>query len=101
MALAAVGRLWQVARKIEELFTLHAKVEGSLLVIDQRLKAMEDRMIRLESEQTQIITEARSAATAASTAVAGAVISDVVTRITRLEGRADQLEQDRRLPPPP
>src|SRR6476646_4331978 len=41
MALAAVSRLWQIARKIEELFTLHAKVEGSLLVIDQRLRALE------------------------------------------------------------
>jgi phage shock protein A len=99
MALGPVARLWQVARKIEELFTLHAKVEGSLLVIDQRLKALEDRMLRLESEQTQIVTEARSAATAASTMLAGAVIAEAVTRITRLEGRADQLEQQRSLPP--
>ena len=99
MALGPVARLWQVARKIEELFTLHAKVEGSLLVIDQRLKALEDRMLRLESEQTQIVTEARSAATAASTTLAGAVIAEAVTRITRLEGRADQLEQQRSLPP--
>jgi uncharacterized protein (UPF0335 family) len=100
MALAAVGRLWQLARKLEELFTLHAKVEGSLLVIDQRLKAIEDRMVRLETERSQIVTEARSAATAASTAIAGAVISDLVTRITRLEVRADQVEQGRHLPPP-
>jgi hypothetical protein len=100
MALPAVGRLWQVARKIEDLFTLHAKVEASLLVIDRRLKALEDRMLRLEGDQAQIITEARSAATAASTAVAGAVISEAVTRITRLEGRADQLEQGRRQPLP-
>ena len=54
-------------------------------------------MLRLERDQTQIVTEA-SAATAASTAIACAVISDAVTRIT-LEGRADQLEQQR-LPPP-
>jgi phage shock protein A len=97
MAIGPLGRLWQLARKIEELFTLHGKVEDALLVIDQRLKMLEDRMLRLEGDQTQIVTEARSAATAASTTVAGAVISDAVTRITRLEGRADQVEQQMRL----
>jgi phage shock protein A len=99
MAVGPLSRVWQLARKIEELFTLHGKVEASLQVIDQRLKTLEDRMLRLEAAQAQIVTEARSAATAASTAVAGAVISDAVTRITRLEGRADQLEQQRQLPP--
>ena len=97
MAIGPLGRLWLLARKIEELFTLHGKVEDALLVIDQRLKMLEDRMLRLEGDQTQIVTEARSAATAASTTVAGAVISDAVTRITRLEGRADQVEQQIRL----
>ena len=100
MAIGPLGRLWQLARKIAELFTLHGKVEASLLVIDQRLKALEDRMLRIESGQTQVITEARSAATAAASAIAGAVISDVVTRVTRLEGRADQVGQEQRLPRP-
>ncbi len=99
MALNAVGRLWSLARKIEELFTLHTKVEASLQIIDERLRALEDRLLRLEANERQIVTEARSAATAASTQIAGAVISDAVTRITRLEGRTDQLEQ-KRLPPP-
>ena len=58
-------------------------------------------MLRLESDQTQIITDARSAATAASTAVAGAVISDTVTRLTRLELRTERIEQKQpRLPSP-
>ena len=55
-------------------------------------------MLRLESDQRQLITEARSAATTAATAIAGAIIADAVTRITRLEGRSEQLER-RRLPP--
>jgi hypothetical protein len=53
MAIGPLSRLWQLARKIEELFTLHGKVEASLQVIDQRLKTLEDRMLRLESEQAQ------------------------------------------------
>jgi hypothetical protein len=67
--------------------------------VDERLEALEDRFLRLDGEQARLITEARSAATAASTVVAGGIISDAVTRITRLEGRADQLEQ-RPLSPP-
>ena len=61
---------------------------------------IEDRILQLGSDQTQIITEARSAATAAAATIASAVIADVVRRITRLEGRADQLDQrrPRRLP---
>ena len=98
MALPAIGGLWTFARRIEDLFALHKTVQASLQVIEQRLKALEDRMLRLDSEQQQIVTEARSASTAAATMVAGAIVSDTVTRITRLEGRTDQLEQ-RRLPP--
>lgn len=52
MALNAVSRLWSLARKIEELFTLHTKVEASLQIIDERLKALEDRMLRLEAEES-------------------------------------------------
>lgn len=99
MAIGPLGRLWQFGRQIEELLGLQTEVRQSITVIDQRLKALEERMLRLEEQLGQIITEARSAATAASTAVAGAVISDAVTRITRLEGRSDQLEQQRSLPP--
>jgi hypothetical protein len=52
-------------------------------------------MTELEARQVQIFTEARNAAIVA----ASGVISDAVTRITRLETRAEQLEQQR-LPPP-
>jgi hypothetical protein len=93
VALPAIGGLWRFARKIEDLFALHKTVQASLLVIERRLKALEDRMLKLEADERQVVTEARSA----STMVAGAIVSDTVTRITRLEGRTDQLEQ-RRLP---
>ena len=41
---------------------------------------------------------ARDEFIAAATAIAGAIIADAVTRITRLEGRSEQPER-RRLPP--
>ena len=92
------SRLARLARKVEDLCGLQTEVRQSLQVIEERLKALEDRLLRLEAGERQIVTEARSAATAASMQIAGAVISDAVTRITRLEGRTDQLEQ-KSLPP--
>jgi hypothetical protein len=94
VALSDIGRLWTLARKLEQLFSLHNKVEVSLQIVDDRLRALEDRMLKLETEQGRVFTEARNAATV----MASSVISDAVTRITRLEGWADQIS--RRLPPP-
>ena len=99
MALSDFTKLWAFARKVEDLLGLQTEIRQALQIVDQRLKALEDRMIRLESDQTQLVTEARSAATAAATQIASAVISDTITQITRLEGRAEQLEQQR-LPRP-
>jgi hypothetical protein len=56
-------------------------------------------MTQLEAGQGQLITEARAAAGAAATGLAGAVISDVVTRLTRAEMRL--AEAERHLLPPP
>ena len=90
MALSDIGRAWTFARKIEDLLELQQKTSESLAIIDQRLKALEDRMTRIEARQEQVFTEARNAATV----MASGIIADAVTRITRLEGRADQLERN-------
>ena len=100
MALSDLGRLWSLARKVEDLFKLQTDVRAALDIINERLRSIENRITKLEAEQTQIISEARSAAAAASTVLAANVISETVTRITRLEGRTDQLET-RHLSPPP
>jgi hypothetical protein len=55
-------------------------------------------MVYLEANQDKLVGEARSAASAASTVVAGAVISDVVTRLTRLEMHTEEI--GKRLPAP-
>jgi hypothetical protein len=38
---ATISNLWGFARRIEDLFALHKKVEESLLVIEERLRALE------------------------------------------------------------
>ena len=92
------ARLWTVARKIEDLLELQTKTRDALEKLDARLRAVEDRMTHLEVGQEQLITEAKAAAGMAATGLAGSVISDVVTRITRIEMRQDEIQ--RRLPPP-
>jgi hypothetical protein len=81
-----------LGRKVEDLLALQ-KTREALDIVDTRLRALEDRMTHLEANQAQLIVEARAAASAASTAVAGGVISDVVTRLTRLEMSAEQLDK--------
>ena len=63
--------LWSLGRKVEELLALQRTTR--------------------EANQGKLVGEARSAASAASTAVAGAVISDVVTRLTRLEMHTEEI----------
>ena len=99
MALPSLGGLWRFARKVEDLFALQQTTQASLEAVVQRLNDLDTRMTQLEVEQRPLVTEARSAATTAATMVAGAVISDAVTRLTRLESRVDQMEQQR-IPPP-
>jgi hypothetical protein len=98
MALPSFRGMLAGARQIDELLDLNRKVRESLEAVDHRLRAIEDRLMRLEAAQGQLVTEARSAA-AASTMVASNILSDVVTRITRLEERAPRPKQPRLVAP--
>jgi vacuolar-type H+-ATPase subunit I/STV1 len=90
------ARLWTVARKLEDLFELQTKTRTALEAIEARLRGLEDRMTHLEAGQRQVITEAKAAAGIAATGLTSSVISDVVTRITRIEVRQEEIQ--RRLP---
>ncbi len=56
-------------------------------------------MTRLEAGQGNLLTETKAAAGLAAAGLASSIISDVVTRVTRLKMRRE--ERERRLPPPP
>jgi hypothetical protein len=81
--------LWSLARNVEDLLGFQGQLRVGLDEVNSRLRNLEDRMTHLEANQRQIIVEAQAAG-AASTAVSGAVISDVVTRLTRMEMRAEE-----------
>jgi hypothetical protein len=81
------GTIWSIGRKFENLFAAQDAITEGLRALNERLRSLEDRVTHLEASQSQLITEARAAAVAASTAVAGGVISDIVTHVTRVEMR--------------
>jgi TolA-binding protein len=84
------ARLWTIARQFEELLKLQAQTRTTLEAIESRLRSLEDRMTHLEAGQAQLtgqaqlITEAKAAAGIAATGLAGSVISEMVTRLTRV-----------------
>jgi hypothetical protein len=104
MALPSLSQIWHFARRIDDLFKLQEKTEETVgqmdervealeSTLDRRLRAIEDRLTKLEAEQTQVISEARGAATAAATLIASSVISDAVTRVTRVEEALKRIER--------
>jgi hypothetical protein len=88
----SIGQIFNLARERQDLYSLQTKMKDGLLALDERVRAIEIRVTRLEAEQGQIISDAKSAATSAATIIAGAVIADAVTRVTRVEDRVERLE---------
>jgi len=78
-------QFWAIARKFDELLSLQKRTEKSVDAILERLHALELRVIQLESDRGQMITEAKAAAGIAASGVASMIVSDAITRITRLE----------------
>ena len=95
---ALPGQFWTLARKVEDLLELQRKTREALDLLTGKIEKLERRMTYLEATQSQIITEAKAAASAASTVVAGGILSDAVTRLTRLEIRVESLPQNPRKP---
>ncbi|WP_428539038.1 hypothetical protein [Rhodopila sp.] len=54
-------------------------------LIHERLRAIEDRLLKIESGQNSLISDAKAAAGAAATMVATAALTETVTRLTRIE----------------
>jgi len=87
-----VGRLWSLARQTEDLFQLQGQLRDALKSVDERLRAIEDRLLQIETGGPNLINEARNAASAAATAMSGAALTDLVTRLARVEMRLEGVE---------
>lgn len=93
-----LAHLWAIGRRFEQFDKFEKTMLTALNDVEARLDALENRMTRMEARQGELVTEARAAAGIAATGLASSVISDVVTRVTRIELRQDDLHK--RLPPP-
>jgi len=91
MALPSVQTIIRFARQLDELLALERNVREVFSTLEHRLRGIDDRLTHLEAQQDRIVTEARSAATAASTMVAGGILAEVVTRLTRAEAKLEAL----------
>jgi hypothetical protein len=80
-----VGRLWSLARQTEDLFQLQGQLRDALRSVDERLRTIEDRLLQIETATPHIVDEARSAASAAATVMCGAALTDLITRLARIE----------------
>ncbi len=92
------AHLWTFTRRIEELLALQSRTTEALKGLEQRLDALEDRMTHLEAAQIQLVDSAKAAASVTAAGVSGSVISDIVTRVTRVEMQQANIQA--RLPPP-
>jgi len=54
VALPFIGNFWNFARDTQDLYKLQAQMKDALSVMDGRLRAVEDRLTRLESEPHQV-----------------------------------------------
>lgn len=93
--------LWSAGRKIEDLILATQKTSEVLQRLEDRVRAMEDRLLTLESGQMQIIVEAKSAAAGAATTMAAGALFEAATRIAQLEMRVSNLADRPALPPVP
>jgi cytidylate kinase len=93
-----LAHLWAIGRRFDQFDKFEKTMLTALKKMEARLDALEDRMTRMEARQGELVTEARAAAGIAATGLASSVISDVVTRVTRIEMRQDDWQT--RLPPP-
>ncbi len=67
------------------LLKLQHTTRETLNNLSEKIETLDRRMTYLEASQPQLVTEAKAAASAASTMVAGALLADTVTRLTRVE----------------
>ena len=94
MALWDVAKeAWSTFRKVEALLEVQTRTRDAIASLDDRLRALEDRMTHLEAAQARVVTEAKAAAGIAATGLAGSVIAEIVTRVTRIEMRQEDLQK--------
>lgn len=89
------GDAWRFLRKLEELFELHSEMRQTFELMASRMEHLEARITRMEADRAGLLVEVRAATTGVATSMAVSVLSDAITRITRLEDRVALADRHR------
>lgn len=96
MALPSPGSIWHLAKKVERVLELDAKMEDALDGIVIRLNALVHRVTTLEVGKRDLINEARLAASAAAGVVASMHTSEISRQLGILQEQVRVLRMNDR-----
>lgn len=85
MAIPGVGAIIGLVRRVDRLFETVAKTQKGLEALEERVSAIEDRMTALETNQGNVIVEARAASAVAASGAVTTHLVDMSRRIGALE----------------
>ena len=85
MAIPVLGGIWQLARRIENIFQDVAKLVHGLAALRDELQQLERRVTALEGREELLIGRTRSAATVAASSAVTQHLVDMSRRIGALE----------------
>ena len=85
MAIPVLGGIWQLARRIENIFQDVAKLVHGLAALRDELQQLERRVTALEGREELLIERTRSAATVAASSAVTQHLVDMSRRIGALE----------------
>jgi phage shock protein A len=85
MAISVLGSIWQVARRVEEIFQDVAKLVQGLAVVRDELRDLERRIAALENREELLIEKTKTAASVAASSAVTQHLVDMSRRIGALE----------------
>ena len=93
MALAGIGRLIDVLRRVDRLFENIQKIQVGQEALGDRLLEVEQRLSKLENREELLIEKMGTRASEAATAVMNANMMDLARRLGALEERSRGIKQ--------
>jgi hypothetical protein len=85
MAIPILGSIWQLARRVENLFEDVGKLVQSVGAVREELRDLEKRVSALEGREELLIEKTRTAAAVAASGLVNTHLVDISRRIGVLE----------------
>jgi hypothetical protein len=85
MAIPIVGSVWQLARRVENIFQDVEKLVQGMKALRDELHQLEKRVTALEGREELLVEKAKGAASGAASAVVMQSVADMARRIGALE----------------